>query len=116
MLDITGTNVTIMVKNMDQAIDFYLKIGLSLQQRWDNHYAMVTAPGLTLGIHPSEGTELNSGSVSIGFMVKNLAEAKALLESQQIACTGQDDGKSGLYLHFKDPDGTTLYFVEPKWE
>jgi hypothetical protein len=27
-----------------------------------------------------------------------------------------DDGKSGKYLHFDDPDGTDLYFVEPKWK
>ena len=115
MLNIKDTNVTIMVKNMDTAISFYEGIGLTLKQRWGDHYAMVTAPGVTLGIHPAKDSNLNSGSISIGFMVDQIADAKALLDKNNIAHKEEDDGKSGIYLHFKDPDGTVLYFVQPKW-
>ena len=112
---ITQTNVTIMVNDMDKGISFYESIGVNLKQRWDNHYAMMTAPGLTIGLHPTEDKNPNSGTVSIGFMLDNIEDAKALLDKNNIAYTREDDGKSGIYLHFKDPYGTVLYFVQPKW-
>ncbi len=115
MVNITGTNVTIMVKDMDTSISFYESIGLTLQNRWENHYAMIGATGITLGIHPAgDKTDLNSGSVSIGFMLDNWESGKELLHTNNISYK-TDDGKSGTYLHFKDPDGTILYFVKPKW-
>lgn len=114
MLRITESNVTIMVKDMDRAILFYQQIGLSLKQRWENHYAMLATEGITIGIHPTEEKITSSGSVSIGFMVDKIGEAKTLLDSHGIAYK-DDDGKSGHYLNFTDPDNTQLYFVEPKW-
>ena len=101
MINIKGTNVTIMVKDMDNAINFYESIGLSLKQRWDNHYAMVVTEGITIGIHPAKDAEVNSGSVSIGFMIDKIEEAKILLNKNHIAHKQEDDGKSGMYLHFK---------------
>jgi catechol 2,3-dioxygenase-like lactoylglutathione lyase family enzyme len=119
-MKITGSNVTIMVKNMDTAINFYQHIGLNLQQRWGDNYAMLNGGGLTLGIHPASdsqhaGSPLSSGTTSIGFFIDKIDHAKVLLDQHKIAYQYQDDGKSGLYCHFKDPDGTILYFVEPKW-
>ncbi|HMG13814.1 MAG TPA: VOC family protein [Saprospiraceae bacterium] len=113
-MEITGTNLTIMVKNMDQAIGFYESIGFKLQNRWDNHYAMVTTTGITVGLHPSESEVNSSGTVSLGMMIKDIEEVKELLNAKNIVYK-QDDGKSGVYLHFTDPDGTILYFVLPKW-
>lgn len=120
MAKITGSNVTIMVRDMDRSIHFYESIGLHLKQRWDDHYAMLTAEGITLGIHPASDSMhkdagLQSGTVSIGFMIKDMKEAKELLDRNNILYNEQDDGKSGIYLHFTDPDGTVLYFVQPKW-
>ena len=116
MINITGTNVTIMVRDMDASISFYESIGLTLQNRWDNHYAMVATTGITIGIHPAGNKiHLNSGSISIGFMIAKLEDCKKLLNENNITYKTEDDGKSGIYLHFKDPDGTILYFVEPKW-
>ncbi len=115
MITITESNITIMVKDMDSAVNFYQAIGLTLKNRWDNHYAMVVATGITIGLHPASGTGLNSGTVSIGFMVDNIDEAKSLLEQNKITYTAED-GKSGIYTHFKDPDGTLLYFTQPKWK
>jgi catechol 2,3-dioxygenase-like lactoylglutathione lyase family enzyme len=115
MLQIKDSNVTIMVNDMDKAIQFYESIGLTVKQRWGNNYAMVGAPGITLGIHPGEGRTTSSGSVSIGFFIEAIGDAKALLDSHNIDYKEENDGKSGLYLHFKDPDGTILYFVQPQW-
>ncbi|MEP6513536.1 MAG: VOC family protein [Parafilimonas sp.] len=115
MIKITDSNVTVMVKDMDMAIHFYQKIGLTLKQRWENYYAMMTAPGITIGLHPVNETELGESSLSIGFMVDNIGEARTLLEENKIDYKQDIDGKSGIYLYFKDLDGTVLYYVEPKW-
>src|SRR5579872_5308941 len=99
MLHITESNVTIMVNNMDKAIQFYEQIGLTLKQRWENHYAMISAEGITIGLHPTDGSDNHSGTVSIGFMVDDIGEPKALLDANNITYK-EDDGKSGTYLHF----------------
>src|SRR5450755_2143604 len=99
MISIKETNITIMVTDMDKAVSFYESIGLTLKQRWDHHYAMMTAPGITIGLHPSEKTDTNSGTVSIGFMIETIDEAKTLLDTNNIAYTQEDDGKSGIYIH-----------------
>lgn len=116
MIKVNATNVTIMVNDMEKAISFYSSIGMDLQQRWENNYAMMTAPGLTIGLHPSDNPHTNSGSLSIGFMIDSIDEVKELLVKNNIPYSGEDDGKSGIYFHFKDPFGTTLYFVKPKWQ
>ena len=115
MITINESNITIMVQNMDDAVNFYKSIGLTLKQRWDDHYAMVTAPGITIGLHPTEKNATSSGTLSVGFMIDNINDAKSLLDKNKIAYTPEEDGKSGIYLHFKDPFGTILYFVKPKW-
>ncbi len=115
MSTITGTNVTIMVADMDRAISFYESIGVKLQQRWENHYAMMTTAGLTIGIHPSGSDNTSSGTLSIGFMIDSIDATQKLLQDNNISFSKEDDGKSGIYLHFKDPDGTILYFVKPMW-
>ena len=114
-MKLTGSNVTIMVKDMSKSISFYESIGLKLKQRWGDHYAMIEGPGITLGIHPKGTKKPGSGTVSIGFMVADFAKAKAALKKAKVKAVTEDDGKSGIYLHFKDPDGTILYLVKPKW-
>jgi catechol 2,3-dioxygenase-like lactoylglutathione lyase family enzyme len=114
MIKINETNVTIMVKDMDASIAFYQSIGLTLKQRWENHYAMLTSTGLTVGLHPSDGSLPAGTKISIGFMVDAITEAKSLLNANNIPYQ-EDDGKSGIYIHFQDPDGVVLYFTQPKW-
>jgi len=114
-MTIKGSNVTIMVKDMDTSISFYKSIGLELKNRWGDHYAMMETAGVTIGIHPGGKGENKDSHVSIGFMIGKAEEGQALLERNKISFKAEDDGKSGKYLHFKDPDGTILYFVEPSW-
>ena len=108
---IKETDITIMVEDMDKAISFYEKIGLTLQNRWGNHYARVVTTGITIGLHPGGNYKSGSGSVSIGFLIDDINEAKNLLEENQIAFKAED-GKSGKFAHFKDHDGTVLYFMQ----
>ena len=117
MIKINETNVTIMTKDMDKSISFYQRIGFELKNRWENHYAMVTATGITIGLHPLDEKELISDNpnISIGLMVDSAAGARKLLEENGIEYN-EGDGKSGIYLHFKDPNGTYLYFTQPKWK
>ena len=114
MVTIKETNVTIMVRDMDKSIQFYESIGLTLKNRWDNHYAMMTTTGLTIGIHPGGENFQGSGNTSIGFMIDHIEDVKSLLAASNILYQ-QEDGKSGNYIKFSDPDGTLLYFVQPKW-
>jgi catechol 2,3-dioxygenase-like lactoylglutathione lyase family enzyme len=116
MIKINESNVTIMVADINKAIAFYESIGLKLKARWDDHYAMVEAPGVTIGLHPGEGNLKASEKISIGFMVSEADEAEALLKKNGIKFDRNDEAdSSGIYLHFQDPDGTTLYFTQPKW-
>ncbi|HTX87481.1 MAG TPA: VOC family protein [Bacteroidales bacterium] len=114
-MKIDDSNVTIMVADLDRSIRFYESIGLKLKQKWEDHYAMVSAQGITIGLHPSDMPVRGSGSLSIGFMTGSLKEGVSLLEKNQIAYHLRE-GKSGKYAHFEDPDKTILYFVEPMWE
>jgi catechol 2,3-dioxygenase-like lactoylglutathione lyase family enzyme len=103
-----------MVKDMDKAIAFYQSIGLTVKNRWGNNYAMLTAPGVTIGLHPTEEASTGSGTVSVGFMINDVSEARILLKKNSIVYK-EEEGKSGHYLHFKGPDGTILYYVKAGW-
>ena len=113
MYTITTSNVTVMVTDMERAIDFYKAIGLELKQRWNNHYAQVAAPGVIIGLHPSETTGNTSTNVSIGFGVENLDEVKNRLNELGVVFDVSAD-KAGEFVSFQDPDGTPLYFMRSK--
>jgi len=116
MIKINESNVTIMVADLSKSIAFYESIGLALKARWGDHYAMVEAPGVVIGLHPSDGKLKANEKVSIGFMVSKADEAEALLKKNGIKFDRNDEADaSGIYLHFQDPDGITLYFTQPRW-
>ena len=76
---IKDSNVTIMVKDMDKSISFYQSIGFAIKNRWQNYYAQITAPGITIGLHPTDKNPAGSGNISIGFTTDNFEETKTLL-------------------------------------
>ena len=116
-MTIKQANVTINVKDMDVAVSFYQSIGLTVKNRWGNYYAQLTAPGITIGLHPTSDGNLkgNSGNVSIGFTSDNIEDTRISLEKLSIAVTERNE-EGGQFLHFADPDGTPLYFIKSKWE
>ena len=113
---INASNLTINVKDMDKSIGFYQSIGLKLEKRWGNHYAQLTAPGLVIGLHPTSGEHLksDSGNVSIGFTTDDFEGTKAEFQALSIPLRERQE-EGGKFLHFNDPDGTALYFIQPKW-
>ena len=115
-MTIKDSNVTINVKDMDKSISFYQSLGFAIKNRWGNHYAQLTAPGIVIGLHPSSNGNLagNSGNVSIGFTTSDLQETKTSLQQLSINATERNE-EGGQFLHFSDPDGTALYFIKPKW-
>ena len=113
-MTIKDSNVTIMVKDMDKSVSFYQSIGFAVKNRWGNHYAQLTAPGITIGIHPTDEIYRSSGNTSIGFTTDNFEETRTLLSNLSIyAVSREEEGEQ--FLHFHDPDGTLLYFIKPKW-
>src|SRR5262245_38831055 len=107
IMTIKDSNVTIMIKDMDKSISFYESIGFNVKTRWGNHYAQLTAPGIVIGLHPTNESNLSgaSGNVSIGFTTDNFDEAKTQLEQLSVRVTPRNE-EGGQFLHFNDPDGT----------
>ena len=116
-MTIKDSNVTIMVKDMDASIAFYESIGFAVKQRWANHYAQLMAPGVIIGLHPanSNAAANGSGNLSIGFTTDNFEETKMQLQKLNINTIPRDE-EGGQFLHFTDPDGTSLYFIKSKWQ
>ena len=115
-MTIKESNVTINVKDLDASISFYQSLGLTLKNRWGNYYAMLTAPGIVIGLHPTSDDNLkgNLGNVSIVFTTDRFEETKTELEQLSVKITKAKE-KGGQFLLFTDPDGTALYFIKPRW-
>lgn len=110
---IKASTLTVLVNDLDLSVNFYESIGFSLAARRGQNYALLETAGLTIALHPTEEPDLGSDTVSIGFTIDRLEEARTLLELQGILYEADED-RNGNYLHFADLDGTFLYFVQPK--
>jgi catechol 2,3-dioxygenase-like lactoylglutathione lyase family enzyme len=116
-------NVTVYVSNMDLAVRFYSEIlGLKLAYRFGDHWASVEAgKGLTIGLHPAsaEMPAGRAGSMAIGLELSrdvNIHDAMATLESRGVKFQGiVNEGKSGYFVGFADPDGNPLYLAQLNW-
>src|SRR5437868_11580526 len=106
-MKIKESNVTINVKDIDKSVSFYESLGLTLKNRWGNYYALLSSPGLVIGLHPTSNINMkdNSGNVSIGFTTDNLEESRSELQKLSINISERKE-EGGQFLHFTDPDGT----------
>jgi catechol 2,3-dioxygenase-like lactoylglutathione lyase family enzyme len=113
---ILAANATVMVDDLDRAVNFYVKIlGLDPGMRAGPHYAEVHAPGLTIGLHPrrpGNPTAATTSNLSIGFQVE-LDDAVRWLTGAGISFAFEEND-ANRFAFFHDPDGTALYLVQPK--
>ncbi|MCH8806755.1 MAG: VOC family protein [Planctomycetes bacterium] len=120
---IRGGNATIFVSDMDRAVRFYTEtLGLNLQYRADDHFAMIDAGGgLNLGLHPpakNAGAPGTSGGIQVGLTIERpIDDVVRDLTSRGVTFakidgkTIVDDGTVKLAF-FGDPDGNDLYLCE----
>lgn len=109
-------NVSVMVADFKKAVQFYVEtLGLKLQHEMGGHFALVEAPGLTIGLLHLAGEQGaqpgTSGGMSIGFEVEELESAIATLKSRGVEFHDYVEGKAAQVVHFSDPEGNTLYLV-----
>ena len=106
--------VNVMVTDMDRAVGFYEGVlGLSLVNRWGDHYAEIQAPDLLIGLHPRSKEIVNGNNMSIGFGVTEFDETIAELSARDITFRVEQDGWIRL-AYFTDPDGNELFLAERK--
>ena len=115
-------NVTVYVTNMDRAVRFYTEVlGLRLAYRFGDHWASVeVGKGLTIGLHPAsaESPAGRKGSMSIGLELSGVTirDAMVQLEAKGVKFEGVlNEGKSGSFVGFSDPDGNQLYLAQLNW-
>jgi|HubBroStandDraft_4_1064222.scaffolds.fasta_scaffold00006_2 catechol 2,3-dioxygenase-like lactoylglutathione lyase family enzyme len=106
--------VTIIVSDMQRSIDFYTKeLGLPLKTRYGDEFAVVEAPGVTIGLHPAKEGGAKPGSLSIGLGVDDVAASRQQLVERGVTFNG--DIVSDLPMRFaflRDPDGVEVYLAE----
>jgi len=116
---IKQANVTVMVGDMERAVEFYAKtLGLKLKARYGNEFAQVEAPGTIIALHPTgkDGPRPdNSESLSIGFAVDDLDKAMVELKSKGVQFSRVSDDTQVRLAFFTDPDGNPLYLSQSKW-
>ena len=115
-------HVAIVVSDVDAALRFYTEIlGLSPGARFAGHWAIVQAPGLTIGLHPPSkhypppGTK---GAMMIGLEIaEDIEVAVARLTAKGVGFTGPivRDPRAGAFANFTDPDGNSFYLWQVAW-
>jgi catechol 2,3-dioxygenase-like lactoylglutathione lyase family enzyme len=109
------SQVTLMVPDMDAAVRFYTEtLGLHLKTRYGNEFAVVEAPGLTIGLHPLPTAQSPQGhSMSIGLGVESLEATMQKLAARGLRFIGPIREDPPIRIaYFAGPGGTPLYLCE----
>ena len=115
MIQITGANVTVMVSNMDQSLAFYVDLlGLTLKGRYGDHWADIEGPGIAIGLHPTQAGVTVGDNLQIALRVTDIQAAMEALSARGIEFNVPEDEQVRI-ASFHDPDGNTLYLVQPQW-
>lgn len=112
---IKSVNVTVMVTDLEAAIRFYVDVlGFTLVNKFAEHWADIEGPGIAIGLHPTEKRESIGNNIQIGLRVDNIDTAVSELTEKGVEFLSQDEDQVRL-ASFHDPDGNTLYLVQPAW-
>ena len=115
MPEIKKAYVTIMVADLDKAVEFYSGLlGLYEDLRFGDSWAEMVTKGLTVGLHPKKPgahPAPKENHISIGFEVKDLRKTAQELEEKGVAFQYQEN-EVNLLAFFKDLDGTHLYLTQ----
>jgi catechol 2,3-dioxygenase-like lactoylglutathione lyase family enzyme len=109
------SQVTLMVPDMDEAVRFYTTtLGLRLKARYGNEFAVVEAPGLTIGLHPRPAAHAaQTAAMSVGLGVESLEAAIAELSARGVSFIGAIREDPPIRVaYFMGPGGTSLYLCE----
>jgi catechol 2,3-dioxygenase-like lactoylglutathione lyase family enzyme len=107
------SQVTLMVPDIEEAVSYYTTtLGLRLKARYGNEFAVVEAPGLTIGLHP-ESKQHASPLLSIGLGVDSLEAAMRRLAARGVKFIGAIAEDPPVRIaYFAGPGGTPLYLCE----
>jgi predicted enzyme related to lactoylglutathione lyase len=115
-MDITGVDfICVPTRDFEKASAFYGSVlGLERSKQWGDRPAVEFETGsLTLAVMQSDafGIEFAPHSHPIALHVEDVAAARAELEAEGVAFTGDiiDSGVCHM-AHFRDPDGNALMF------
>lgn len=106
--------VTVIVSNMQRSIDFYTnRLGLALKARYGDEFALVEAPGITIGLHPAREGGAKPGALSIGLGVDDIEASRKQLQDHGVEFSGDIVADPPMRLaFFRDPDGVEIYLAE----
>ena len=136
MPEIKKAYVTIMVEDLDKAVDFYTNVvGLFEDLRFGDNWAEMVTQGITIGLHPKKtGTSpelaakmgwgaltgkienphhppAQSHGLTIGFEVKDIRATAKEMEAKGVKFHFQEN-EVNILAFFFDPDGTPLYLTQ----
>jgi catechol 2,3-dioxygenase-like lactoylglutathione lyase family enzyme len=109
------SQVTLMVPDMVEAVRFYTEsLGLRLKARYGNEFAVVEAPGLTIGLHPLPTAQSpQAHSMSIGLGVESLEASMQELSARGVRFIGPIREDPPIRIaYFAGPGGVPLYLCE----
>jgi predicted enzyme related to lactoylglutathione lyase len=114
-MTVVGTAVVwLPVRDIDQAVDFYVgTLGLEQRQK-ESKWAQLDANGLGIGLNANESPSGDGGAV-IAFQTEgDLEDAVQRLQGQGVEFPGEiSEHPWGRVASFKDPDGNDLQLYEP---
>ena len=113
-----SANVTLFVADFDRSVHFYQEsLGFSLRERHGGNWAVVEAPGLSIGIHPARmngPSEILAEGFALGLQVEHIDDAVATLSGRGVTFSNRREDAGARFADFRDPDGLPLYLVELK--
>jgi hypothetical protein len=91
------------------------KLGLKGTDVGDG-WLIFDAPEADLGVHPTEGEDVRSGTADISFYCDDIHKTVRELRSRGVEFTGGvEDHGYGLVTHFKVPGAFAIQLYQPKY-